>query len=63
MIKESAEVLETTRQLSSTFDPDTDCPQWLKEEQEYIASLQSEPESERKKIEYLEAVECLECAE
>ncbi|KAF8331681.1 uncharacterized protein EI90DRAFT_3016252 [Cantharellus anzutake] len=63
IIKESAEVLETTRRLCPAFDPDSDCPRWLQEERQYIASLRSEPESERRKIEYLEAIECLERAE
>ncbi|KAF8332283.1 uncharacterized protein EI90DRAFT_3122714 [Cantharellus anzutake] len=63
IIKESAEVLETMRRLCPTFDPDSDCPRWLQEERQYIASLRSEPESERRKIEYLEAIECLERAE
>ena len=45
------------------FDVDQDCPNWIRQEHDYIVSLQSEPKAEQAKIEYLTAVKQLECAE
>lgn len=62
-MKESLEILDTTKRMVPDFDPDRQCPQWLDEEREYISSLQVEPEDEKAKVLYLEATEHLERAE
>ncbi|KAF8311110.1 uncharacterized protein EI90DRAFT_3138775 [Cantharellus anzutake] len=63
IIRDSKKTLDATQELFSDFDPDQDCPRWLSEERDYIFSLQSEPDDEKVKIEYLEAIEYLERAE
>ncbi|KAF8339940.1 uncharacterized protein EI90DRAFT_3012844 [Cantharellus anzutake] len=62
-IRESMGVLEAMKHMHPSFDFDRDCPLFLREEKEYIASLRSEPKAEQAKIEYLEALERLENAE
>ncbi len=63
MIKENLEILKATKRMVPDFDPDRQCPQWLDKEHEYISSLQFEPEDEKAKVMYLEAMEHLEHAE
>jgi hypothetical protein len=63
IISDSKKTLNATQQLSPNFDPDQDCPQWLSEERDYILSLQSQPDNEKIKIEYLEAIEHVKHAE
>ena len=62
-IRESMGTLDATKHLHLSFDPDWDCPLFLQQEKEYLASLKSEPKAEQAKIEYLEALEQLENAE
>ncbi|KAF8309317.1 uncharacterized protein EI90DRAFT_3140792 [Cantharellus anzutake] len=62
-IRESMGVLEAMKHMHPSFDFDRDCPLFLREEKEYIASLRSEPKAEQAKIKYLEALERLENAE
>ena len=63
IIKESHEILETTQWLHENFNLDHNCLQWLHEEQNYIASLNYEPQEEKIKIEYLDAIEHFEQAQ
>ncbi|KAF8314886.1 uncharacterized protein EI90DRAFT_2882037, partial [Cantharellus anzutake] len=56
IVQESLEILKTTRQMDPNFEPDVQCPQWLDEECNYISSLQFEPQDEKAKVVYLEAV-------
>ena len=63
LIKESIEILKATWLIYPDFGADRDCSLWLKQEHDYISSLQSEPKVEQMKIEYLKAIERLECAE
>ncbi|KAF8323615.1 uncharacterized protein EI90DRAFT_2886562, partial [Cantharellus anzutake] len=61
-IRKSMDILEATKCMHPSYF-DWDCPLFLQEEKEYIASLRSEPKAEQAKIEYLEALERLENAD
>ena len=56
-------ILEATKSMHPSFNPDQDCPLFLRQEKEYLVSLKSEPKVELAKIEYLEALEQFENAE
>jgi hypothetical protein len=63
LIKDSMDTLQAVKVMYPAFEADRDCPDWIEQEREYIASLRSEPKAEQAKIEYLTAVEQLEWAE
>jgi len=49
--------------MQPNFNPDRDCPLWLTEEWEYISLLSAEPQEEKVKINYLDAIEHFEQAQ
>src|SRR5258708_10481291 len=63
LIKESIDILKSTKSLYPLFKPDKDCLSCLCQEREYVSSLQHELEIEHAKILYLQAIERLEHAE
>jgi hypothetical protein len=63
IIKDSSETLDTVQQMQPDFNPDQDCPLWLSEEWEYILLLSSEPQEEKIKVDYLDAIEHFERAQ
>ena len=57
LIKDSTATLQATKLVYPASIADQDCPDWIRQEQDYIALLQSEPKAEQVKIEYLTTVE------
>ena len=56
LIKDSTDTLQMMKHIYPIFDADQDCPNWIRQEHDYIVSLQSEPKAEQAKIKYLTAV-------